>query len=104
MTGLAETAVYGSFDNRVDRHLSYDIADLDSQAWSELGPILDGVLDVVKRLRRESGERMAASGEPPIRTVVGQMMFRVTAAGSAAGRGLKRQRLGAVIGAWAQAG
>ncbi len=74
--GLAEAAAhYGSFDNRVDRHLAYVQAELDEKAWSDLGPVLNGMLDIVLRVKHEAKQRLEASGEEPIRVVWGQMMF-----------------------------
>lgn len=76
LTGLAEAAViYGSFDNRVDRHLAYVPLELDEQAWADLGPVLDGVLDIIMRVHAEAKVRMARSGETPIRATWGQMFF-----------------------------
>jgi DNA-binding transcriptional ArsR family regulator len=64
-----------TFDNRVDRHLSYLPMELDEQGWADLGPVLDGVLDIVLRVRGEAKERLEESGEMPIRATWGQMFF-----------------------------
>lgn len=76
LTGLAELAVlYDTFDKRVDRHLSWVPLELDERGWSELGPVLNGLLDIVLRIKDEAKERLEASGEEPLRAVFGQMLF-----------------------------
>lgn len=76
LAARAEGAIqHNSFDNRIDRHLAYVLMELDERAWSELGPVLDGMLDIVMRIRDETRERLAASGEQPIRAVYGAMLF-----------------------------
>lgn len=76
LTGLAELAVlYGTFDQRVDRHLSWVPLELDERGWSELGPVLNGVLGIVLRIKDEAKARLEASGEQPVRAVFGQMLF-----------------------------
>lgn len=76
LTGLAELAVlYGTFDKRVDRHLSWVPLELDERGWSELGPVLNGLLEIVMRIKDEAKARLEESGEPPVRAVFGQMLF-----------------------------
>lgn len=72
----AENAMYqDTFDSRVDRHLSWLAMEVDEQGWSELASVLNGVLDTVAAIQRESEERLRASGELPIRTTWGQLHF-----------------------------
>jgi DNA-binding transcriptional ArsR family regulator len=66
----------GTFDAETDRHLSWDKATLDRQAWEELGARLDEVLNWLPELARESAERMKESGEEPIPTTIGLAAFR----------------------------
>lgn len=76
LTAIAENAVlYKTFDNRVDRHLAWVPMDLDEQGWSELSPVLNGLLEIALRVREEAKVRIAESGDVPIRTVLGAMMF-----------------------------
>ena len=72
----AESAmVYDSFDSRPDRHLSWLAMEVDEQGWSELVAVLNGVLDTVTAIHHESKQRLAVSGERPIRTTWGQLHF-----------------------------
>lgn len=72
----AESAVQrGTFDSRFDRHLSWLAMELDEKGWSEMVSVLNGVLDTVGAIHRESKERLEATGERPIRTTWGQLHF-----------------------------
>lgn len=72
----AESAVrYGTFDSRLDRHLAWLAMEVDEQGWSELAAMLNGMLDTVTAIHRESKERLETSGEQPIRATWGQLHF-----------------------------
>lgn len=72
----AESAVdYGTFDSRLDRHIAWLAMEVDEQGWAELAALLNGVLDTVTAIHRESKERLDASGEQPIRATWGQLHF-----------------------------
>ena len=72
----AESAVHhNSFDSRLDRHIAWLAMEIDEQGWSELAALLNGVLDTVTEIQNESSERLATSGEQPIRAAWGQLHF-----------------------------
>jgi DNA-binding transcriptional ArsR family regulator len=72
----AESALQqGTFDARVDRHLAWLAMEVDEQGWSEIAALLNGVLETVSEIGRESQERLQRSGEPPIRATFGQLNF-----------------------------
>lgn len=72
----AESAVYyGTFDTRKDRHLSWISTEVDEQGWSETVNLLNGVLETITAIHRESRERLQESGERPIRATWGQLYF-----------------------------
>ncbi|MGD9735559.1 MAG: hypothetical protein AB7V58_08135 [Solirubrobacterales bacterium] len=64
-----------TFESRMDRHLSWLAMEVDEQGWSEMTDLLNGVLEGVTEIHRESRERLDASGERPIRTTWGQLHF-----------------------------
>lgn len=66
----------GTLDADVERNLSWDVLELDLQAFRELSSQLDEVLARLPTLRSESSRRMAESGEEPIPTTVGLFSFR----------------------------
>jgi hypothetical protein len=66
---------YGTFDSRVDRHLSWLAMETDEQGWSEMAAVMNGMLDTVTEIHSESKERLEASGEQPIRATWGQLHF-----------------------------
>ncbi|HEY1854429.1 MAG TPA: hypothetical protein VGG40_07560 [Solirubrobacterales bacterium] len=72
----AESAVqHDTFDSRPDRHLSWLAVEIDERGWSEIAALLNGVLETVTAIHRESKERLDASGEQPIRATWGQLHF-----------------------------
>jgi hypothetical protein len=66
----------GTFDQEVDRHLSWDAVSLDRAAWRELGERLDVVLESLARYELETRKRLAASGGEQIPATVGLAAFR----------------------------
>lgn len=73
---INEAFAAGTFDQEIDRHLSWDDTRLDRTAWEELGEKLDGILDWLPILAVESAQRMTENGEDPIPTTVGLAFFR----------------------------
>jgi hypothetical protein len=72
----AESAMQeDTFDARIDRHLAWLAMEVDKQGWSEIAALLNGVLETVTEINRESQERLEASGERPIRATWGQLHF-----------------------------
>jgi DNA-binding transcriptional ArsR family regulator len=73
---VVEANKAGTFDQEVDRHLSWDGIGLDRHAWIQLGRRLDQVLDWLAELEVASAERLQNAGGEAIPTVVGLMAFR----------------------------
>ena len=82
----------GTFDQEVDRHLSWDAVALDRSAWTEVGVQLDRVLDSLAEHEIASNRRLAASGGEPIPTTVGLAAFRSPEPPSVILRGANRRR------------
>lgn len=73
---ISEAIKAGTFDDELDRHLSWDEIPLDRIAWVQLGTRLDEILYWLPELAVEAAERMASTGEEPIPTTVGLAAFR----------------------------
>ncbi len=66
----------GTFDQDVDRHLSWDGVVLDRQGWVELGAELDSILDWLPKLEATSLQQVVNTCEELIPTTVGLAAFR----------------------------
>ena len=55
---IAISVAMGTFDQRVDRHLSFTALVLDEEAWTQLKTELDRVLDLGLQLQAESAARL----------------------------------------------
>lgn len=73
---ITEAITAGTFDDELDRHLSWDVVPLDRLAWNQLGTRLDQILYWLPVLAAEAARRMARSGEKPIPTTAGLAAFR----------------------------
>jgi predicted transcriptional regulator len=73
---IAEAIEAGTFDQEVDRHLSWDGAVLDRPAWLKLGRELDDVLGWLSALEAEATKRLARGSNEAIPTTVGLAAFR----------------------------
>lgn len=73
---ISEAIEMGTFDEEVDRHLSWDGVVLDRTAWSHLGECLDNVLDRVTALGERSSEARSLLHCEWIPTIVGLLSFR----------------------------
>jgi len=73
---ITEAISAGTFDDEVDRHLSWDGVVLDRPAWAQLTKGLDEVLDRLPELEFQAAERIAAAGRESIPTTVGLTAFR----------------------------
>ncbi len=73
---IGQAIAVGTFDDELDRHLSWDGVPLDRLAWTQLGTRLDEILDWLPVLAAEAVRRMAKSGEEPIPATVGLAAFR----------------------------
>lgn len=73
---ISEAIQAGTFDDEVDRHLSWDGVVLDRPAWTQLTSRLDRVLDWLPELETQSAQRMATAESESIPTTVGITAFR----------------------------
>lgn len=73
---VSEAIEAGTFDDELDRHLSWDGYALDRIAWTQLVTRLDEILFWLPDLSLEAARRMATTGEDPIPTTVGLSAFR----------------------------
>jgi DNA-binding transcriptional ArsR family regulator len=69
----------GTFDRRDDRHLSRTPLVLDEEGWKAVSSLLDDTLDALLHHQSQATQRMAGSGEKPVRTLVGLMSFETLA-------------------------
>jgi hypothetical protein len=65
----------GTFDSRPDRHLSWDLMDVDEQGWTELMAVLQDCFYKTQRIRREAEERLASSDEGRTPVTIGLLGF-----------------------------
>jgi hypothetical protein len=73
---VAEAVEAETFDQEIDRHLSWDGIALDRIAWSELVTELDRVLASLPELEIEASARSASDSEETLLTTVGLAAFR----------------------------
>lgn len=73
---IDEAIEAGTFDQEVDRHLSWVAAVVDHEALLRLGERLDEILDLIPELEREARERIEAGGVEAIPLTVGLAAFR----------------------------
>lgn len=73
---ISEAIEAGTFDQELNRHLSWDGIALDRLAWSQLAQRLDDVLDWLSILEEESAERLKEKAAEAIPTTVGLTSFR----------------------------
>jgi hypothetical protein len=73
---ISEALEAGTFDQEVDRHLSWEIIVLDRAAWRELGERLDLIQGSLAQHELEASKRLAAGDGEQIPTTVGLAAFR----------------------------
>jgi len=73
---VSEAVAAGTFDQEVDRHLSWDGVVLDQGAWKELGSELDDILHWLLTLEDEADNRLTEVGGERISTIVSLAAFR----------------------------
>jgi DNA-binding transcriptional ArsR family regulator len=76
MERLNDAIAADTLDAEVDRFLCWKTVQLDRQAWSRFGLILDESLDRVELLERASAERIATGEAEEIPATVGLLAFR----------------------------
>jgi DNA-binding transcriptional ArsR family regulator len=72
---VKEAIVAGTFEARLDNHLSWSVLRLDQRGWENVAQALDQLLAFVLNKRDRAEDRLARSGETPITTTVGLGAF-----------------------------
>jgi DNA-binding transcriptional ArsR family regulator len=72
----------GTFDKRVNRHLSWTPILIDEQGWDELQTALDATLEKVFEIQSRSAERLVAEDAPGIPVSVAMLGFEAASAES----------------------
>jgi DNA-binding transcriptional ArsR family regulator len=75
MNDASDALMSGTFDKRVDRHLSWTPMIVDEQGWDELRTGLEEFLEKVFDTQASSAERLAAEDAPGIPVTVAMMCF-----------------------------
>lgn len=65
----------GTFDKRVDRHLTWRAMNLDERGWKEMLGRLEQCYKDCEQIRQDSEDRLASSGEKVIPTTMGMLGF-----------------------------
>lgn len=73
---VSEAFEAGTFDQELDRHLSWDNVALDGQAWRQLGQQLDEILAWLTELELGAALRFTRTSRERIPTLVGLSAFR----------------------------
>jgi DNA-binding transcriptional ArsR family regulator len=73
---IAEAINAGTFDEEVDRHLSWDGVALDAIAWTQLGERLDQLLARLPELESDASARASSAETELVPTTVGLTSFR----------------------------
>jgi len=64
-----------TFDARADRHLTWMPMQLDERGWNEVTARLAATFEQLTQIRRDAGDRLAASGEEVIPATVAMLGF-----------------------------
>ncbi len=72
---VADAIDGGTFEARVDRHLSRYPLVLDERGWEELGEILEGLFERTVEIESESAARLADSGEEGVSSKLAVLLF-----------------------------
>lgn len=73
---IGEAIAAGTFDQEIDRHVSWDTVALDKVAWVQLGERLDAVLDSLAEQEIAASRRLSGDSVEQIPTTVGLAAFR----------------------------
>jgi DNA-binding transcriptional ArsR family regulator len=77
---VADAIEGGTFEARVDRHLSRYPLVLDERGWEDLGELLAGLFDETVRIESESAARLAESREEGVPSKLAVLLFESPAA------------------------
>lgn len=72
---VKEAVDVGTFDARVDRHLTWSLLRLDRIGWERAVGVVEGFFAALGDEEREATQRIRVSGEKPILTTVGLAAF-----------------------------
>jgi DNA-binding transcriptional ArsR family regulator len=72
---VKDAIIEGTFESRLDNHLSWSVLRLDERGWENIARALDLLLAFVLGEQERAELRLAASGARPIRTTVGLGAF-----------------------------
>lgn len=75
MNDASEALKSGSFDRRVDRHMSWTPMIVDEQGWEDTTAALAELLERVMEIQAQSAERLAKAGEEGIPVSVAMLAF-----------------------------
>ncbi|HYP55095.1 MAG TPA: hypothetical protein VEQ41_02175 [Solirubrobacterales bacterium] len=75
-------AAAGTLDGRDDRHLSWSLMTLDELGWKRIRKSLDGLFNLLPREQRKAKERMASSGESPVKVTAAIALFESPGGGN----------------------
>ncbi|MCW2989397.1 MAG: transcriptional regulator, ArsR family, partial [Solirubrobacterales bacterium] len=75
MNDASDALMSGTFDKRIDRHLSWTPMLVDEQGWEELKTGLEEFLERIFDTQASSAERLAAEDAPGIPVTVAMMCF-----------------------------
>lgn len=73
---VSEAIEAGTFDQELDRHLSWDNVALDERAWGQLGDRLDDLLAWIAELELKSALRLRKAEREQIPMIIGLSAFR----------------------------
>lgn len=73
---VSEAIQAGTFDEELDRHLSWDNVALDREAWGQLGDRLDELLGWLAEIELQSAIRSSGGAREEIPAIVGLSAFR----------------------------
>jgi DNA-binding transcriptional ArsR family regulator len=73
---VSEAIAGGTFDEELDRHLSWDAVALDRAAWCQLGQALDEILGWLAELEAATTRRLTKADRETIPAIVGLSAFR----------------------------
>jgi DNA-binding transcriptional regulator GbsR (MarR family) len=94
---IRAAVVEGTFDQELDRHLSWDAVALDNAAWTEVGERLDALLDSLAEHEIASNCRLRETESEAIPATVGLAAFRSPERASLLLRGTGRRRTRASV-------
>lgn len=72
---VKEAIIAGTFEARLDNHLSWSVLRLDQHGWENIARGVDDLLTFILKEKDRAEDRLAVSGEKPITTTIGLGAF-----------------------------